>query len=130
MFKHEACSKHDPSPAIDYGHLSEQETNSECLTALTKLLTDTLNTGEVDYLTPENTAVIDVQQLPALVIPEGRRRSLLQLPAAWRGGGGPSAEVKIHCHHLLNCASNPLLHAVIKAGFNAAAGLEHILTRQ
>ena len=39
------------------------------------MLTDTLNTGEVDYLTDDNTAVIDEQQLPPLTAgwPSGRK---------------------------------------------------------
>lgn len=40
---------------------------------LTHLLTDVLDTGIVDYLTPDNTFVTDVHQLEPLAIPSGRR---------------------------------------------------------
>ncbi len=61
-----------------------QDTNGNFLLALTRLLTDTLNTGDVDYLTPENTAVTDVSNLKPLALPSGtgRRRLLSDSGAA------------------------------------------------
>ena len=50
------------------------------ISALSHLLTDTLDTGVVDYLTPDNTVVTDVHQLPPLLIPVGRRRHLGEMP--------------------------------------------------
>ncbi|KAK9902754.1 hypothetical protein WJX75_004977 [Coccomyxa subellipsoidea] len=55
------------------------DTNGNFLLALTKSLTDTLNTGAIDYLTPENTAVTDVASLKPVALPgvgSGRRRLL------------------------------------------------------
>ena len=58
----------------------QQDTNGNFLLALTKSLTDTLNTGDIDYLTPENTAVTDVASLKPVALPgvggSGRRRLL------------------------------------------------------
>lgn len=57
----------------------QQDTNGNFLLALTKSLTDSLNTGEIDYLTPENTAVTDVASLKPVALPgvgSGRRRLL------------------------------------------------------
>lgn len=57
---------------------SEQDTNGNVLLSLTHMLTDTLSTGDIDYLTPDNTAVTEVQQLKALTLPPPGRRLLLQ----------------------------------------------------
>ena len=54
----------------------EQDTNGNVLMALTHMLTDTLSTGDIDYFTPENTAVTEVQQLKALSLPPSGRRLL------------------------------------------------------
>ncbi|BDA51135.1 probable serine/threonine-protein kinase STY8 at C-terminar half [Coccomyxa sp. Obi] len=61
------------------------ETNGNVLLALTKMLTDTLYTGDIDYLTPENTAVTDVQQLKALTFPPPGGRRLLQANPTLKG---------------------------------------------
>ena len=64
------------------------------ISALSHLLTDTLDTGVIDYLTPDNTVVTDVHQLPPLLIPVGRRslladswRAAPDLPGAQQGSG-------------------------------------------
>ena len=43
-----------------------QDTNAAMIKQLSYLLTDILNTGAVDYLTDDNTAVIDEHQLPPI----------------------------------------------------------------
>ena len=48
---------------------------------LSYVLTDVLNTGDVDYLTDNNTAVIKEEQLPP-VTPSGRRLLSSEVPAA------------------------------------------------
>jgi hypothetical protein len=58
----------------------KQETNWRTVYTLSHLLTDTLDTGLVDYLTPDNTFVTDVHQLSPLAIPGGRRRLLAAPP--------------------------------------------------
>ena len=44
-----------------------QETNGAMIKQLSYLLTDILNTGPIDYLTDDNTAVIDEHQLPPII---------------------------------------------------------------
>jgi hypothetical protein len=79
--------------------LPEQETNWRTVYTLSHLLTDTLDTGTIDYLTPENTFVTDVHQLPNLAIPVGRRR-LAQLPAVRRSSGGSEyMSFVVRMHH-------------------------------
>ena len=43
-----------------------QDTNAGMIKQLSYLLTDILNTGNVDYLTDDNTAVVDEHQLPPI----------------------------------------------------------------
>ena len=73
-----------------------QDTNFGVISALSHLLTDTLDTGVIDYLTPDNTVVTDVHQLLPLLIPVGRRyhladslRAAPDLPGAQPGSGVP-----------------------------------------
>lgn len=58
-----------------------QETSPTTVVAITRALTDTLNTGVIDYLTPENTALVDERQLPPLLpgSPGTGRRRLTEL---------------------------------------------------
>ena len=81
------------------------------MNSLSHLLTDTLDTGVVDYLTPDNTAVTDVHQLQPLAIPVGRRRKLLAattLPGAMVGT--LAASTRLLCMHARQpaCASGCL----------------------
>ncbi|CAK0785070.1 hypothetical protein CVIRNUC_008276 [Coccomyxa viridis] len=60
------------------------ETNSNMVKRLSYVLTDVLNTGDVDYLTDNNTAVVKEEQLPP-VTPSGRRLLSSEVPAAYGG---------------------------------------------
>ena len=64
--------------------LALQETNSNLVKQLSYVLTDILNTGDVDYLTDNNTAVVKEEQLPP-VTPSGRRLLLSEVPAVDEG---------------------------------------------
>lgn len=71
------------------------------MNSLSHLLTDTLDTGVVDYLTPDNTAVTDVHQLQPLAIPVGRRRSLLTANALHGAMvGSVEAVTRLLCMHV------------------------------
>ena len=54
-----------------------QATNASMIKRLSFLLTDILNTGDIDYLTADNTAVIYENQLPALTVGNAFGRRLL-----------------------------------------------------
>ena len=62
-----------------------QSTNASMIKRLSFLLTDILNTGEIDYLTDDNTAVIYEEQLPPLTVGSASGRRLLL--------GGPRDEI-------------------------------------
>lgn len=60
-----------------------QETNPGMIKQLSYLLTDILNTGTIDYLTDDNTAVVDEHQLPPITPgnPNPGRKLLSRLEA-------------------------------------------------
>jgi len=72
-----------------------QETNAGLIKQLSYLLTDVLNTGEVDYLTDENTAVIYEDQLPQLTAGTPGRRLL---SAGLREEAEEVSEPTVHVH--------------------------------
>ena len=81
---------HHTKPRARRHAMRAQDNNWKVVNALTHLLTDTLDTGVIDYLTPDNTAVTGIYQLQPLAIPVGGRRwlSAASLPAAEVGWGG------------------------------------------
>lgn len=72
-----------------------QETNAGLIKQLSYLLTDVLNTGDIDYLTDENTAVIYEDQLPQLTAGTPGRRLL---SAGLREEAEQVSEPIVHAH--------------------------------
>ena len=69
---------------------------------LSYVLTDVLNTGDVDYLTDNNTAVVKEEQLPP-VTPSGRRLLSSEVPAANGGMEVCSRVTPLQVHAVMAC---------------------------
>ena len=75
---------------------------------LSYVLTDVLNTGEVDYLTDNNTAVVKEEQLPPIT-PSGRR---LLSPESVDEGMEVSPQVPLLQEHAMTAC---VLHCIERA---------------